>query len=129
MALHLGAPGIFGQVPGDDLIIPGEPTIPRLIRDYGLPAVMPIKQLFAIIGSPVFHSLSPRLHNAAYRAMNYPALFVPLHVESFDEFWQAVINQVLDSLGLPINGLTVASPHKEVALVICQAGKSDGPPR
>ena len=91
MALHLGAPGIFGQVPGDDLIIPGEPTIPRLIRDYGLPELMPIKELFAIIGSPIFHSLSPRLHNAAYRALDYHALFVPLQVKSFAEFWRDMV--------------------------------------
>src|SRR6202011_5909910 len=69
-------------------------------------------------GSPVFPSLSPRLHNAAYRAMNYPAMFVPLHVQSFDEFWQAIVqSKVLDSLGLPLNGMTVASPHKEAALL------------
>lgn len=124
-ALHLGAPGIFGLVRAADPVIPAEPTITRLIQDYGLPARLPIKQLFAIIGSPVFHSLSPRLHNAAYRAMNYPALFVPLQVESFDEFWQALVqSKVLDSLGLPINGMTVASPHKEAALLTAKVVSS-----
>jgi 3-dehydroquinate dehydratase/shikimate dehydrogenase len=117
VALHLGAPGIFGRVSTDGPIATAEPTITKLMRDYGLPGVMPIKQIFAIIGSPIFHSLSPRLHNAAYRAMNYPALFLPLHVESFDEFWQAIVqSKALDSLGLPLNGMTVASPHKEAAL-------------
>ena len=95
-----------------------EPTIKKLIDDYGLPGLRPVKEIFAIIGNPVFHSLSPRLHNASYRAMNYPALFVPLHVESFDEFWREfVLSRALDSLGLPINGMTVASPHKEAALL------------
>ena len=61
----------------------------------------PVNEIFAIIGSPIFHSLSPRLHNAAYRAMNYPALFLPLQVESFEEFWQDVVcSQVLDSARL-----------------------------
>jgi 3-dehydroquinate dehydratase/shikimate dehydrogenase len=97
--------------------VPSEPSITKLIEDYGLPSLSPARELFAIIGSPVFHSLSPRLHNAAYRAMNYPALFVPLQVESFDEFWLEVVrSKVLDSLGLPFNGMTVASPHKEAAL-------------
>jgi len=50
--------------------------------------------------------------------MNYPALFVPLCVDSFDEFWQEVVrSKVLDALGLPLNGMTVASPHKEAALL------------
>jgi 3-dehydroquinate dehydratase/shikimate dehydrogenase len=117
IALHLGAPAISGMVtdiPGNS----GEPTINKLIDDYGLPEVRPAKELFAIIGDPIFHSLSPRLHNSAYRARNYPALFVPLRVESFEEFWREVVqSRVLDSLGLPINGMTVASPHKEAALL------------
>lgn len=117
VALQLGAPAIFGLVPQGD-VIPTEPTTKKLIDDYGLPGLRPISQIFAIIGNPIFHSLSPRLHNAAYRAMNYPALFLPLQVESFDEFWQEVVcSRVLDSLGLPINGMTVASPHKEAALL------------
>jgi 3-dehydroquinate dehydratase/shikimate dehydrogenase len=116
-ALHLGAPAIFGLVPQGDSI-PTEPTINKLIDDYGLPELHPVKEIFAIIGNPIFHSLSPRLHNAAYRAMGYPALFLPLQVESFDEFWQDVVcSRVLDSLGFPINGMTVASPHKEAALL------------
>ncbi|HVQ39838.1 MAG TPA: type I 3-dehydroquinate dehydratase [Pyrinomonadaceae bacterium] len=116
-ALQLGAPGIFGLVPQGDAV-PTEPTINKLIDDYGLPWLGPVNEIFAIIGNPIFHSLSPRLHNAAYRAMNYPALFLPLQVESFEEFWQDVVcSRVLDALGFPINGMTVASPHKEVALV------------
>lgn len=114
LALQLGAPAIFGAVsPG----APDEPTVTKLIDDYGLPEVAPVKELFAIIGNPVFHSLSPRLHNASYREMNYPALFVPLKVDSFAEFWREfVLSRALDQLGFPINGMTVASPHKEEAL-------------
>jgi len=117
VALQLGAPAIFGLVP-QGAVIPTEPTINKLIDDYGLPGLRPVSEIFAIIGNPIFHSLSPRLHNAAYRAMNYPALFLPLQVESFDEFWQGVVcSRVLDSLGFPLNGMTVASPHKEAALL------------
>jgi len=98
-----------------------EPTIGKLIADYGLPEVDPAKELFAIIGNPIFHSLSPRLHNASYRAMNHPALFVPLRVESFAEFWREfVVSRRLDEFGIPINGMTVASPHKEAALLMAK---------
>ena len=114
LALQLGAPAIFGAVSPSD---PAEPTVVKLIADYGLPELAPVKELFAIIGNPVFHSLSPRLHNASYREMGYPALFVPLLVDSFEEFWREfVLTKTLDSLGIPINGMTVASPHKEEAL-------------
>jgi 3-dehydroquinate dehydratase/shikimate dehydrogenase len=124
LGLQLGAPAIFGLV-SQSSSSNAEPTIKKLIDDYGLPGLRPVKELFAIIGNPVFHSLSPRLHNASYRALNYPALFVPLRVESFAEFWQQfVLSRALDSLGMPINGMTVASPHKEEALLIAKTVSS-----
>jgi len=116
IALHLGAPAIFGAVSGGSAV-DMEPAIAKLIADYGLPEVTPAKELFAIIGNPIFHSLSPRLHNASYRATNHAALFVPLRVDSFGEFWREfVTSRKLDEFGIPINGMTVASPHKEEAV-------------
>jgi 3-dehydroquinate dehydratase/shikimate dehydrogenase len=123
IAPQLGAPMVFGLTPNSaaEAADPAEPSITRLIEDYGLPALTPITELFAIIGNPIFHSLSPRLHNAAYRAMTYPALFLPLRVESFTEFWRDVVQaKLFDSLGMSLNGMTVASPHKESALQIAR---------
>jgi 3-dehydroquinate dehydratase/shikimate dehydrogenase len=116
-ALHVGAPAIFGLVSAGS-VAEMEPTTAKLIADYGLPEVNPARELFAIIGNPIFHSLSPRLHNASYRVMDHPALFVPLRVESFAEFWREfVVSRKLDEFGMPINGMTVASPHKEQAVL------------
>lgn len=116
LALHLGAPAIYGLISGGSAA-DMEPAIGKLIADYGLPEVSPAKELFAIIGNPIFHSLSPRLHNASYRALNHSALFVPLRVDSFAEFWREfVTSRRLDEFGTPINGMTVASPHKEEAV-------------
>jgi len=117
LALHLGSPAIFGRISGDS-VAEMEPSIGKLIADYGLPEVRPANELFAIIGNPIFHSLSPRLHNASYRALNHAALFVPLRVHSFAEFWREfVTSRKLDQFGIPINGMTVASPHKEEAVL------------
>ena len=117
VALQVGSPAIFGLVAGGS-VTSMEPAVGKLIADYGLPEVSPAKELFAIIGNPIFHSLSPRLHNASYRAMDHPGLFVPLRVESFAEFWREfVVSRKLDEFGLPINGMTVASPHKEEAVL------------
>lgn len=115
VALQLGAPAVCGTAVQED---PSEPSVAKLIDDYGLPELRPVKEIFAIIGNPVFHSLSPRLHNASYRAMNYPALFVPLLVHSFSDFWRDFVqSKRLDTFGFPINGMTVASPHKEHAFL------------
>jgi len=121
VALSLGSPLLFGAVEsgleGSD-----EPNIARLIKDYGLPDMTQFKEIYGIVGNPVSHSLSPRLHNAAYGALGHKALFVTFQVESFRDFWSRVVeSDALKTLGMAINGLTVASPHKETALMFTAA--------
>ena len=114
IAPRLGAPLVFGVASGAEN---GEPGISRLVEDYGLPAMGPVEEVYGIVGNPVSHSLSPRLHNAAYRAMARPALFLPFQVESFNDFWQEMaVSSQLESIGISMRGLTVASPYKEVSL-------------
>jgi 3-dehydroquinate dehydratase/shikimate dehydrogenase len=116
VALHLGMPMIFGTI-GNRHDALWEPTVLQLIEDYNLPQLTPLRDIYGIVGDPVQHSLSPRLHNAAYRALGYPALFVPFPVESFRDFWSRVVEEgTLETLGVCIKGFTVASPHKETAL-------------
>lgn len=116
VAPYFGLPMIFGTI-GKQPCVAEEPTISQLIEDYDLPNLRPLREIYGIVGDPVYHSLSPRLHNAAYRALGYPALFVPFHAESFNDFWRDVVKPgKLDSLGIAIKGFTIASPHKEEAL-------------
>jgi 3-dehydroquinate dehydratase / shikimate dehydrogenase len=117
VAPSFGSPFISTALDGSSELT-GEPSVTRLMRDYGLPDLHPFDEIYGIAGNPVSHSLSPRLHNAAYRAFGKPALFVPFHVESLGEFWSEVVeSSALASLGLSIAGMTVASPNKEAALL------------
>jgi 3-dehydroquinate dehydratase/shikimate dehydrogenase len=117
LAPHFGSPLVFGQL-GAQTGSTGQPAIQQLIQDYGFPALHPIQELYGIVGNRIFQSPSPRLHNTGYRALGYPAFFLPFHVECFQDFWQEMIeDSTLKSLGIPIQGLTVVSPHKEAALV------------
>ena len=68
-------------------------------------------QLAGVMGSPVSHSLSPRLHGAWIRALSLDAAYVPLPVRP-DDFEQAV--PVLGRLGW--RGVNVTLPFKERAL-------------
>lgn len=121
VAPRLGAPVIYGaagEVPG----APGQLTIRQLVRDFGLPELRPASVLFGIVGNPVSHSLSPRIHNAAYRELGVPALYLPFHTESFGDFWLEVVESgALEELGLPIRGLSVTAPYKEAALAVAGA--------
>jgi 3-dehydroquinate dehydratase/shikimate dehydrogenase len=121
IAPRLGAPVVYGSigtVPG----APGQPSLATLVSDFGLPFLTPADSLFGIVGNPVAHSLSPRLHNAAYRALGIPALYVPFHAAMFGDFWLEVVESgLLEMLGLPLRGLSVTAPFKEAALAVAGA--------
>lgn len=121
IAPRFGSPLIFGSF-GEQAAAPGQLSIKKLIEDYGLPHLPQVDALFGIVGRPVSHSLSPRLHNSAYRALGLPCLYLPFHAESFADFWLEIVESGnLASLGLDLRGLSVTSPFKEVALAVSGA--------
>lgn len=121
VAPRLGAPVVYGAL-GDVPGAPGQLTLRRLREDFGLPALPPVQRLFGVVGHPVLHSLSPRLHNTAYRELGLPFLYLPFHVESFGDFWLEVVEGgALEQIGMPLRGLSVTTPHKEAALAVAAA--------
>lgn len=121
VAPRLGAPVVYGAM-GDVPGAPGQIPLRRLREDFGLPSLPPAQRLFGVVGNPVAHSLSPRLHNTAYRELGIPALYVPFHVESFGEFWLEVVESgALEQIGMPLQGLSITTPHKESALAVAAA--------
>lgn len=70
--------------------------------------------LYAVIGDPVRHSLSPVLHNAAFAALGVDAVYVALPVPAGEG--RAAV-RALPTLG--IRGLNVTMPHKADAAAAC----------
>ncbi len=67
-------------------------------------------RVFAILGDPVAHSLSPTMHNAAFRALGIPAVYVPLPCSAYD------LPALIQALARSGGGGNVTVPHKEAAL-------------
>ena len=68
----------------------------------------------AVIGSPIQHSLSPALHNAAFAQLGLDWVYVAFHVEPGDA------QRAVDAMRVfELGGLSVTAPHKEaVALAV-----------
>ena len=63
--------------------------------------------VFGIIGDPVEHTLSPGMHNAAFKKLGLDHIYVPFHVKA--EELEHAIN---GAFALGIKGLNVTIPHK-----------------
>jgi shikimate dehydrogenase len=73
-------------------------------------------RLVGIIGSPVSHSLSPRMQNAAFAAVGLDWAYVPLPVEP-----ARVGDAVRGLVALGFAGANVTIPHKTAVLAHCDA--------
>jgi shikimate dehydrogenase len=66
-------------------------------------------RVFAILGDPVAHSLSPAMHNAAFRVLGLPAVYVALRCPP------GHVAGLIRALSHAGGGGNVTVPHKEVA--------------
>ncbi len=61
--------------------------------------------VFGIIGNPVYHTASPKIHNPGFEAIRYNAVYVPFLVDSVRAFFKLAEM-------LQIHGFSVTVPHK-----------------
>lgn len=70
--------------------------------------------IYGIIGTPLAHSLSPLMHNAAFKALKVNAVYKTF--ELFDDEELKLFFEDLKEEGNPIFGLNVTVPYKEKVL-------------
>ncbi len=70
--------------------------------------------VFAVIGSPVEHSLSPAMQNAAFAAVGFDGTYVALPVAAAE-----LEAAVQGARALGFGGLNVTVPHKEAVVPLC----------
>lgn len=67
--------------------------------------------IFGVIGNPIAHSLSPVMHEAAFRELKLDARYVPYEVEG-----DKVADAVKGIRALGFSGMNVTIPHKEAVI-------------
>lgn len=95
---YAGPLSALGQIPAEQL---------RQVFRVG--QITPRAALFGVAGRPIGHSLSPRLHNAAFAEAGLDAVYVPLEAVDFADFLAFA-----DAFAL--RGASVTAPFKLDAL-------------
>jgi len=104
-----GAAFTFASFSDGDETAPGQVSS-RTLRDlYRIDQLDRATQLFGVAGNPIAHSLSPLMHNTAFRKENVNAVMMPLKVRSLNDLLRVVRE-------LPLSGLAVTMPLKQEVL-------------
>jgi len=130
IAIAMGQPGIMTRILGpsrgsfltyasfgeDSKTAPGQLDAKDLRDLYRVDQIDRETQVFGIIGHPVGHSLSPRIHNAAFATSHLNAVYLPIEVRDAREFILRMAHPKSRELDWNLRGLSVTAPHKSTVM-------------
>jgi 3-dehydroquinate dehydratase/shikimate dehydrogenase len=105
----LGAPFVYAAFNKERGIVPGMPSFSEVKKLYRIERVNQDTKVYAVVGDPIAHSLSPLVHNAAFAALGINALYVPVWAT------KGHFPMCLHTFDGVIDGYSVTIPHKETA--------------
>lgn len=73
-------------------------------------------QVFGIVAGDTSYSVSPWMHNAAFKAAGMNRVFVPLQVTDLDEFLARMVKPETREVNLNFSGFSVTNPHKQAIM-------------
>jgi 3-dehydroquinate dehydratase / shikimate dehydrogenase len=109
LSVRAGATFTFASLDEGIETAPGQ-VAARTLRDlYRLENIDAATRIFGVAGNPIGHSLSPLMHNAAFRREHVNAVMLPLKVRALNDLLTLVLE-------LPVSGVAVTMPLKQQIL-------------
>ena len=128
IAIGMGAAGVptrllaarFGSVwtYAGQGVAPGQMPAAEMRERFRFGEVTATTAVYGVAGRPILHSLSPAMHNAAFRAAGIDAVYVPIEAADAEDF-------LAFADGLPMAGASVTIPFKQDVMALATAVDSD----
>jgi len=88
-----------------DLNAVGQMSASTLVDDYRFRTLTESTEIYGVVGSPVSHSVSPAIHNAAFRAARFDAVYLPFRATDAADF-------IAFARAIGLKGASVTIPFK-----------------
>jgi len=109
LGVRAGSVFTFASAGAGQETAPGQITSQQLRSVYRIDQVDVATRVYAVVGDPISHSLSPTIMNAAFRRENVNAVYLGLHAKTLKDLLTCVKE-------IPIHGISVTMPYKESIL-------------
>lgn len=119
LAPKFGAFLTFASLRDSTATAPGQPTVAQLLETYRFRSIRASTRMYGVIGWPVSHSLSPRIHNAGFGELGIDAVYLPMPIgagvtpKDNDASLKATLSELIEYSPLDFSGCSVTIPHKE----------------
>jgi 3-dehydroquinate dehydratase/shikimate dehydrogenase len=100
-SLEKGSETAPGQISADDML--NVFRVREVDRETGV---------FGIIAGDTSYSLSPWMHNAAFKTAGMNRVFLPLQTDKIDEFLVRMVKSSTREVDINFRGFSVTNPHK-----------------
>jgi 3-dehydroquinate dehydratase/shikimate dehydrogenase len=91
---------------------PGQATLDEMTRLYRADRLGPLCEVYGLAGGRVDYSLSPVIHNTAFREDCADAVYIPFEVDAIDRFLSDVVRPDTRRVPWRVLGLSVTNPFK-----------------
>ncbi|HPP54914.1 MAG TPA: type I 3-dehydroquinate dehydratase, partial [Thermoguttaceae bacterium] len=119
LAGKYGAPFTYATFHHERALAPGQLTFQQMKEIYRYDELNEQTEVYGVVADPVGHSLSPLIHNAAFKHLKLNKVYAPFRVP------REYLNHFLeDCQPLDIKGLSVTIPHKEA--IVPKLTQADG---
>ncbi|HJQ32548.1 MAG TPA: shikimate dehydrogenase [Pyrinomonadaceae bacterium] len=116
LAPAFGAFLTYGSLDAEQATAPGQLSARELRALYRVHALNPRTLVTGLVGSPVGHSLSPHMHNAAFQALGLDGVYLPFEVADVSDFVRRMADPRTRELEWNLRGLSVTAPHKQAII-------------
>lgn len=110
-----GAPFTYASFSRERELAPGQVAFDEMKDVYRFDEIDADTQVYGVLGDPIGHSLSPLIHNAAFKHEGLNYVYLPFRVPA-----DALTATLKDFDWLEVRGYSVTIPHKEQIVSIAE---------
>lgn len=113
LGLAHGAYLTYAALETGSVTAPGQISAKDLLDVFRVKEIDESTEVYGILAGNTSYSMSPYIHNAAFKAAGLNSVFVPLQVTDLDKFIRRMVRPATRDVELNFRGFSVTNPHKQ----------------